>query len=214
MPALAAADDEIRRLHAWLEERLAGVLEQARAAGAKPPCRAGCAWCCSEPVFVSRREAALLAARVRQMPADERRAVEAAVRQWASRFLASDLAKIARPKALEYRRLGLPCPLLADGLCRVYDDRPVGCRLHIAWNDEAACREDERRPKQRFVQAPALDLAAGLAMVCASGGRAEFDHLGLLLYGELFGEQIESASAVVVTLGDETEGEMAEPGTA
>ena len=38
-----------------------------------------------------------------------------------------------------YRGLELSCPLLSDGLCMWYDQRPAVCREHIVTGSELAC---------------------------------------------------------------------------
>jgi Fe-S-cluster containining protein len=38
-----------------------------------------------------------------------------------------------------------PCPLLINGLCSIYDDRPLACRLHIVENNALECALDPYR---------------------------------------------------------------------
>ncbi len=71
-------------------------------------CSAGCDRCCRH-LSLFPVEAFTLAAAARRLPPDR---VEALLRQAAG----------APPDA--------PCPLLKDGLCLQYDDRPIICRTH------------------------------------------------------------------------------------
>lgn len=48
-----------RACHARLDVALHRLLELAKEKGDTPPCRAGCGWCCSEPVYAGRQEAQL-----------------------------------------------------------------------------------------------------------------------------------------------------------
>jgi hypothetical protein len=71
-------------------------------------CRAGCTACCQQDLSVMFVEAVAIAEALAQLPAAQREAI------------AADAA-----------RSGPPCAFLGeDGLCRVYDARPLVCRSH------------------------------------------------------------------------------------
>ena len=44
--------------------------------------------------------------------------------------------------ASAYRRAGVDCPFLVEGLCTIYDERPLACRLHLSTRPPAECRAD------------------------------------------------------------------------
>jgi Fe-S-cluster containining protein len=87
----------------------------------KPTCAgAGCSACCRGVVPVSVREAKDIAASLTFDQAQAVRAARLARRTWVSR-----------------------CPLLtADGVCGVYDRRPVSCRLHFSTEPPERCDND------------------------------------------------------------------------
>ena len=89
-------------------------------------CGKGCAACCHLKVHVTRPEVALIAAHLDTvLSEDEREALRATVKARAQ--AGADLDPGA------WRRAALPCALLAeDGTCRVYDVRPVPCRIHTS----------------------------------------------------------------------------------
>ena len=89
-------------------------------------CKSGCAWCCYQPVEVTIPEAILVAAQL-TAASDPRRA---------KMFDAADSG--ANPGGRE-RRAARACPLLVDGKCSVYDDRPLMCRSIFATDGEQ-CR--------------------------------------------------------------------------
>lgn len=196
----------IRDVHAATDRHTEQLVREVTALGAAPPpCRAGCAWCCSEPVYAVRDEARLIAVVIRRMPPERQAEIRAAVRGWVERFATSALASEVAPDVVAYRRLRLPCPLLtADQRCSVYADRPSGCRLHLAASDPDACEDLARRGGQQFLrrQRPCVDLV----MPLLERGAVETDHLALLLHRELFGEGPQSAAHFVADLADSPAG--------
>ncbi len=94
-------------------------------------CRPACAACCHLKVFVSGSEALRIARFVDQaLPAADRAALRARIEQVAVEGRALD------PGA--WRRLGLRCAFLGDdALCRIYEVRPLKCRVHVSRRREA-----------------------------------------------------------------------------
>jgi hypothetical protein len=86
-------------------------------------CHRGCAHCCHFPVGVSFGEALRLARRVDGEPTLRDRVVRAATATAALPW--TDL-------------VGIACPLLVDGECAVYAERPLPCRA-LASRDAHAC---------------------------------------------------------------------------
>ena len=91
-------------------------------------CAAGCSHCCHLTVEVSAPEASLIAAHLRATESPKRQAqIAAQVRTTALRV---------RGLSPEERvRAAVPCALLHEGQCSVYDVRPLGCR---SWNSRDA----------------------------------------------------------------------------
>lgn len=177
----------IRSVHRRIDDVVAKLAVVARGQGAPFACRAGCAWCCAEPVYAIRAEAELAADRVRAMPPAERARIEAAVYDSALRFLASPLARQEQPDVVAYRRLRLVCPLLGpDNRCTVYADRPMGCRMHLARKPaEPFCADDEARRSQQFV-ASGMYAWPAVASV-ALNDEGSYDHFLVLLANALGG---------------------------
>lgn len=123
----------LERLDGWMADgrhRHPGVV----------PCRAGCSACCRGPFDISVADVELLREALGTMGHDERAEVERRAGRlltlmeseapgWTTPHAITDLGderfdRIAESLAWE------PCPLLGDdGRCRVYDDRPMVCRL-------------------------------------------------------------------------------------
>ena len=90
-------------------------------------CGAGCAYCCYHSVEATIPEAILVAAQLAD-PADARR-----------RKVLDTADRLRGVSESERRRRGIPCPLLVDNHCSVYEDRPPMCRAMLA-ADAGQCR--------------------------------------------------------------------------
>jgi len=90
-------------------------------------CKDGCAYCCYQTVEVTIPEAILVAATLAD-PADARRST-----------VIETAAALTGLSEEDRRRTGRPCPLLVDGKCSVYDNRPLMCRGLFA-TESAQCR--------------------------------------------------------------------------
>jgi Fe-S-cluster containining protein len=124
-----------------LLERLERWFAEGRAQhGDVIPCRTGCSACCHGPFDVSVADVELLVEAVRRLPDAERAEVEARAEALVRRMRAlepgweapHDVAALGdeRFDRLVEALAAEPCPLLDDaGRCRVYDDRPLVCRL-------------------------------------------------------------------------------------
>lgn len=132
MPELTAA-----RLDAFLAE-LFGIADStlARLVAKDPPrrqvaCKEGCAYCCHLYVQVTPLEAVRIARSILA------RGAEAAA--IAREHVAAAYKRTAGKDALDRNLLAVPCPLLQDGRCSVYGERPFVCRGANSADDDA-CR--------------------------------------------------------------------------
>ena len=121
--------DGLRRLATSWEEEFA---RNKRLHGARIQCRPGCSDCCHHLFQITEFEAALVSAGVKKLSDEKRLAMEGRARQY----------QVDREKLLATRHvpdawgslppagLRLPCPALEDGVCGIYDHRPVICRKY------------------------------------------------------------------------------------
>jgi hypothetical protein len=103
------------------------------------PCRKGCCYCCYLPVEVLAPEALAIAQYVREkFSPEERERLDRAI---------DDHIKATEGMDQD-RRAGcrtIPCPLLKDGACTVYEVRPMSCRGYHSFDVEQ-CRRDREQP--------------------------------------------------------------------
>lgn len=116
----------------WLIDYLCFAVDQAYP---RIPCAGGCSDCCTNQLFrVSAVEWAAVKRGMQAMPAGTRAAVYAHAREVygahreALEGLAAAWTAFERPDPELHHIAPKPCPLLVDGRCGVYTDRPAICR--------------------------------------------------------------------------------------
>jgi len=147
-------------------------------------CSKGCAACCEELLHVSELETRLI---VESFTDAQKEDVRERVRHWLEQI--GDRLDDREPEGLEYRSWRIPCPLLKNGICSVYDKRPLKCRSTITDGPRQACEDLALRPTQRFIEIPELKAAIGdrlvQAHVAAGYKEFKFGHLGMMLADHL-----------------------------
>lgn len=127
--------------------------------GRQPSCKSGCCACCWHWVEdVNSFESQMIAAHIRErlphlVPAIvDSVAADCAVMEDldAEVLLAMQRSRQERTESGEgfdhtdlllasYYQLRRPCPLLADGVCSVYDIRPLTCRIYVSFSAPERC---------------------------------------------------------------------------
>jgi len=209
--------------HEAIDGVITEMLTRGRGPDGLPPqitCGRGCAACCSEPVYVERQEVLLLARRLLDLPEATRQRVLARTRAWVAKFRASPLLTEKLPHVLAYRALRMPCPLLENQECLLYQDRPNACRMHMAIGPREKCEDDAQRLDQLFVSRHDLMIGGIYKLIegAQPGETVELvmEHLGLLLAEALLGERVESGACEMLRIQiapEEPEGAPAPEGT-
>jgi hypothetical protein len=144
--------------------------EQALAAGRRPACKEGCAWCCyGTRVELVAPEALVIAS---TLTSPDQESMRARIRETARR--------VQSMSAADRHRERIACPLLdvERGTCSIYAVRPLACRGLGSMNAEA-CRDalahsDEDRPIPKHLPLLLSQSAAATGLRLALG-RAELD---------------------------------------
>lgn len=153
-----------------------------------PQCRKGCFWCCKEPLLVTDAETDLAVASI---PEAERPGVVKRLRAWLKIARQTILQDKKPRKVVPYRELNLWCPMLNDGACLIYDNRPLGCRAHVAILSPELCESDELRPRQKFQSTPGIDTQAVLQL-----NADHADHFGVMLANQMLGTKHRSCARI------------------
>lgn len=160
----------VRARHADLEDAVedafAGSAE-GEATRRSVACGKGCSFCCHINVSVTIPEAILVATALRH----EYREFAAAVQATAT--------QTAGFNEIERFRRGLPCPMLKDGACGIYDVRPTACRAYLA-TDARKCEASLESARTTGTPSPVESLAypqqisaainGGVLQACADAG--------------------------------------------
>ena len=166
---------------------------------ATPACKKGCYFCCIEPVYVERREAELVVEAIRALPPEDQERIKSDVRQAVEKLKAApDVLSADQPHVLKYRALKITCPLLKDGACSIYKDRPFGCRAHMALKPAQFCEEDDKRLQQQYMIVPDPINALLAAIMSSDNGTLEMEHLIIFLAEFLLDDRFESGSRQMV----------------
>ena len=131
-----------------------GAVRRARSAGAGVPCRKGCAACCRYLVPLSVPEALCMGREIGSLSGGCDATTAQALTSAAGRILegwsespfsqsaaddsgsdACDIESIGR----WYAALDLDCPFLREGICTIYEKRPIACREHAVLGDAGHC---------------------------------------------------------------------------
>lgn len=149
-----------------VEEAFAGSPE-GEATRRAVACRKGCSFCCHINVSVTIPEAILVATALRGDYREFAAAVDATAAQTAG------LSEIER-----FRR-AVPCPMLKDGACGIYDVRPTACRAYLA-TDARKCEASLESARTVGTPSPVESLAypqqisaainGGVLQACADAG--------------------------------------------
>lgn len=201
---IPAAVNAIARSHEFIDGILAAAKARTAELGRPVRCEGiGCYGCCKEPVYVERGEAEYI---VENVPLAELPTLCERTRAWWDWFHAKKFNELREPgkndgfaSLTRYRAANLWCPLLKEGACLAYANRPLGCRYHLAVSHPKKCHDDAQRPKQVFMVVENLTEVnmTALGIMCEEAPQAmfQFDHLGIWLGHILLGETARSLDA-------------------
>lgn len=152
-------------------------------------CKKGCHHCCSEPLFVDEREADLI---IRNIPIEHWARIESQIEAWLTKAMPF-LARSEPPGAVEWRQSDNPCPLLVDGLCSVYEHRPMGCRTFFALENPENCAMPQRE-HQKFACWDNEALYRMIVPFVRNEKRIVADYLGVFLAEKVLGLKVASGA--------------------
>ena len=136
----SAVRTQVVRMYARLAREQDAVMNTSKLELA---CARGCNYCCHQRVEIRPYEAFVLADHIRvRMTQAEQLDVK--------HRLAANGARIAPLAALQHTQAGIPCALLIDGACSVYEARPAACRKYYSLSVDT-CRSAFEKPAEPLV---------------------------------------------------------------
>jgi len=171
--------DMLPALRAITDASVDQTVSRIEAHGQRISCKAGCSACCNQLVPVGLVEAHMIADLVEGLPEPRRNVVrsrfaaaEARLAAWEHR---ADLDSIDRPQgkaahqvSVDYFRLGIACPFLEEGICSIYDDRPLACREHMVTSPAEHCAH-RGDPMAMIDAVPDANASRALAALATDG---------------------------------------------
>lgn len=136
---------------------------EAMAAREPVACRAGCNYCCHQVVSARAAEIFLLARAIAALAPDRRAALTGRIRAAA--------AATAEMTVADRHRRNLPCPVLEDGRCALYADRPLACRAFASTDLDACVRAFAHEPVAIPVPRAAMELRGVLTRAGEAASR-------------------------------------------
>lgn len=128
---------QVVRMYARIAREQGAVIASANL---KLACERGCNYCCHQRVELRPYEAFVLAEHIRvRMSTAQQADVKTK--------LTANLARIAPLVPLQHTQMGIPCALLVDGVCSVYEARPAACRKYYSLSVDT-CRTAFLRPTE------------------------------------------------------------------
>jgi len=141
------------------------VRESIKEKGQSVPCRKGCCACCNSLIPMSVPEVFRMSEELLLMPTETSNRILRDCIHTAEKILEKsrrtdclkDFSKNGKPRISQinkwYGELKLTCPFLSEGLCILYEQRPLACREHIVTGTSNPCQKDHKcRPN--VVQMP------------------------------------------------------------
>jgi len=154
-------------------------------------CRAGCDHCCHRVVFATALEAMDVMAHIYVHFSDEQKA-ELTTR------LNAYVAAVGPQMGHDLNSLRVPCPMLEEGRCSVYDSRPLACRSQVSLN-VPTCIEARNDPSRSF---PTSEPESALGKAAQQGLAS-----GMIASG-LWSEPRDFARVVALVLADPSLGSL------
>jgi Fe-S-cluster containining protein len=145
----------IRELYQAVDGLLEAFIQRTAAEMKPAACRKGCSWCCHQAVFAVTHEFLFLQDFISENTSREER------KEFYQK--AGAKATLTREKSLNEQLLyKSPCPFLHHGVCRIYEARPMACRIYLS-SSEAACKREYENPadEQQFPDLFDFPLKAG-----------------------------------------------------
>jgi len=125
---------------------LKGIIEEAER---DITCKKGCSHCCSRIVVASRLEALALAEYIEAHSGEEFNTLIDHINTHAEtqKNFIDERSEKQDEDAIWFNKQ-IPCPLLKDGICSMYEGRPLSCRIHNSLDDPEKCLEPVRNAAQ------------------------------------------------------------------
>lgn len=134
-------------------------------------CRKGCHWCCHQAVFANSYEIHFLSEQIKkQFSAD---AIATIINLAEEKNF--KIKKLSEEEMLKFK---MPCPLLRDGSCSIYEARPMACRIYLS-TDKETCFEFYQNPQNESNYPALFDFPLRAGRMMNEGFTAALKEIGI-----------------------------------
>lgn len=134
-------NEAVRRLYRSVDGLLDSFRSRSAIEGKPVACRRGCHWCCYQAVFAGAHEMHFIREFVKRTFSEEE---QEEFRQRSREKAALTLQKTVK----ELYLVRQACPFLDRGYCRIYEARPMACRIYLSSSVDS-CRKEHEDPGNR-----------------------------------------------------------------
>jgi Fe-S-cluster containining protein len=129
-----------------MDDSISQDLQKSQKLGVFPTCKKGCSHCCRQLVMAAPLEGmALLHFIQNEIPVDKQQRIIDRTKDWFNwrekelpRHISESKKDVMKESAAHYN-FGPHCPLLEDGICTIYEVRPMACRVFYVTSDPRGC---------------------------------------------------------------------------
>jgi Fe-S-cluster containining protein len=137
----------------------------------KVACAKGCHWCCHQAVFSNSYELHYLSEIIKQSLDNE--ALNQLLQKTEAKYKIT--SGLSNEDVLKFKS---PCPLLIDGACSFYAERPMACRIYLSTKLES-CIEFYTRPENEENYPALLDFPLRAGQMMNEGFRSALKESGI-----------------------------------
>jgi Fe-S-cluster containining protein len=163
--------DTIHEMYELIDAMINSFSEFAVQQNQKIDCKKGCSWCCHQPVFALDYELDYLKFHINnKFSTEEQKNIsKKATEKW---------EKLKGLKDEELINSKIPCPLLKNDSCTVYEVRPVACRIYLSKNVNT-CVLFYNEPENKASYPDLLDLPMRIGRMINEGFNAALKTNGI-----------------------------------
>ena len=152
---VSSMNEAVRRLYQAVDGLLDSFRNRSAAEGKPVACRRGCHWCCHQAVFSGTHETHFIREYVKDLfSAGEQEELHRRSREKSALTLQKTVKELYLVRKA--------CPFLDQGYCRIYEARPMACRIYLSSSVES-CRKEHQDPgnREQFPELFRFPLRAG-----------------------------------------------------
>ncbi|MGE4585922.1 MAG: YkgJ family cysteine cluster protein [Mangrovibacterium sp.] len=163
--------EALETMYRSVDQLIESLLALGKRQGVKVDCRAGCSWCCYQPVFANTYEIGYLARYIRKN-------FNGKQQQKIYRRAMGKNSRLSGMKEEELLYSKHACPLLDKDSCSAYPARPMACRIYLSIHKDS-CHRFYRDPENTESKPELLDFPLQAGRIMNEGFFAALKETGL-----------------------------------